>query len=258
MMNVMEFAYCLFVTEDLDPVYCLLARSGRDRRWLAHFCLCYWCFYDVGYAAWLADSYTDPGAYYTQILTDLDSIPRGAERRHFRGNKARKAIESMERIGSPAAIVTKLFIGGGYASASSRVQQLPMFGPWIAWKACDMAERVLGYQIDFSRASLSMYKDPTQGAALLLHGDWRASITEPEVEKVARVLGVALRKAGHKAPPANDRPVNIQEVETVLCKYKAYRKGHYWPGKDIKDIRESLTRAGQLDLLEACPREVPR
>lgn len=32
----------------------------------------------------------------------------------------------------------------------------------------------------------------------------------------------------------------VQEAETVLCKYKSYRNGHYFVGKDTKEIRYAL------------------
>ncbi len=42
------------------------------------------------------------------------------------------------------------------------------------------------------------------------------------------------------APPHYDRNVNIQEIETICCKYKAHTKGHYAIGHDWEAIAKSL------------------
>lgn len=38
------------------------------------------------------------------------------------------------------------------------------------------------------------------------------------------------------------RMVLVQEVETVLCKWKAHRNGHYPPGKDTRELRQALRK----------------
>jgi hypothetical protein len=45
------------------------------------------------------------------------------------------------------------------------------------------------------------------------------------------------------APPARDRLVNVQECETVLCKYKSHINGHYPPGKDTLEVLHGLKEA---------------
>ena len=57
------------------------------------------------------------------------------------------------------------------------------------------------------------------------------------------------------APPFYDRPVNIQEVETVLCKFKAHYKHHYPMGNDSYHIRQALVGWG--DLAQELSRWVP-
>jgi hypothetical protein len=46
--------------------------------------------------------------------------------------------------------------------------------------------------------------------------------------------------SAHKAPPRDDRPCGAAEVESVLCKFKSMRGGHYFVGKDIKEVRHAL------------------
>lgn len=45
-----------------------------------------------------------------------------------------------------------------------------------------------------------------------------------------------------QAPPRFDRPLNVQEAETVLCKWKSYSGGHYEIGEDVAACREGLSR----------------
>jgi hypothetical protein len=50
------------------------------------------------------------------------------------------------------------------------------------------------------------------------------------------------RKLGTlKAPPRFERRINIQEIETILCKWKSHINGHYFVGKDIQEIRHGLS-----------------
>lgn len=42
------------------------------------------------------------------------------------------------------------------------------------------------------------------------------------------------------APPLFDRPIGLQEVETVLCCWKSHMNGHYPLNNDIDEIQEGL------------------
>ena len=49
----------------------------------------------------------------------------------------------------------------------------------------------------------------------------------------------------YQAPPQMDRPINIQEVETILCKWKSHLNGHYPTGNDIAEVRHGLVKYGR-------------
>jgi len=234
-----EFGKRLIITGDLDPVYNMLHGSGLSWEYKARWCLAYWYYYHVGIAAAIAD-YDDPNEYYGAMLEIAKQTggKRGAERRHFRGSKAVRTVNALSHIGTPEEIVRWIFKTQKYEECSKRVRSLPMCGTWIAWKICDMGERCLGYPVDFSSASLAMYRDPKQGAALLKYRDWKAPITPEEVKAVSDEIIREL--CLFKAPPDDCRNINIQESETVLCKFKSYWKGHYYVGKDIHDIHEAI------------------
>jgi hypothetical protein len=44
----------------------------------------------------------------------------------------------------------------------------------------------------------------------------------------------------YEAPPFGERKVNIQEVETILCKFKSHLSGHYPWQNDTIEIRAGL------------------
>jgi hypothetical protein len=44
------------------------------------------------------------------------------------------------------------------------------------------------------------------------------------------------------APPRYERPLNAQEAETILCKWKSYVGGHYHVGEDVAAVRRGLLR----------------
>lgn len=230
-----EFGKTLIESEDIDPIYSILNEAALPPDRVSAWCAAYWLFYHAGVASAASES-DDPWGY---LLKGYAGFPRGMERRHFRGAKGVDAIVWLSRrFGHPIQFVGWLFSGADdYDQVKARALNVPMFGDWICWKLADMGERVLGYQFRFEDKDLAMYKDPVQGAALVLTGDWRAEIAASEVKDVVKALRAALPL---KAPPKFDRLVNVQEVETVLCKFKANRKGFYPIGKDSKDIAHAL------------------
>lgn len=265
MLSIAEFGDELLHTRDLDPVYVALSSSGVQQDQLARLCLTYWCFYSLGVAAYFSEL---PRKHYWDAmmcaavnetpprLKPDGRWPRAAERRHFRGQQAISAVQELrDKYPHPEKAVEEWCDHATYAAVAHAVQQNRGFGQWIAWKVADMAERVLPYSPDFSDADLGIYKDPRQGAALARFGDWKHPITDAELSETVNALCVQFRAKKRKAPPTNDRLVNVQEIETILCKYKSYVKGHYYVGKDIEEVGHGLEGWGDLaeTLREALP-----
>lgn len=270
MSSVTDFGRELLHTGDLDPVYVALHRAQLDRPTLARLCVAYWCFYHLGLAARLAEI-KQPKRYWAAMMaaavntTSIDGTkpyPRGGERRHYRGAQAIASMASLISLypkGAEQAV--EGFIGAphGYAchtykSVASAVQKHRGFGEWIAFKIADMSERVLGYDTDFSDCHLGIYKDPRQGAAVAFQEEnprgqlstvpWEYPITDDELAwTVAHYVKIFCH---HKAPPSGNRQVNVQEIETIFCKYKSHLKGHYPMGKDTREITHGLEGWGDL------------
>lgn len=267
-LSLEEFGNELLRTQDLDPVYVALHGVNISNAQLRRLCLTYWCVYHLGVAAKLS---TLTGRSYWTALMEVavnksapgepKPWPRGAERRHFRGAQAVAAVVDLAaRYKTPEhAVAAMLEPGDGarptFGGVSARVQEHQGFGPWIAFKIADMSERVLGYDTDFTNCELGIYKDPRQGAALARFGDWKHPITDPELKETVDLWVAHWRKKRAKAPPKNDRLVNVQEIETIFCKYKSHVKGHYPPLKDTTELRHGLVGWGPLahQLLEALP-----
>jgi hypothetical protein len=279
--TVAEFGRRLIVTQDLDPVYSALSAAKLDFDTLARLCVAYWCFYHLGAAAKLAEikepkrywAAMNAAAYNASNSYGSKPWPRGAERRHFRGAQATRAmLELSERYRTPqdafygltGTISDKLSYAlygsfpATYGSVARAVKLHRGFGDWIAFKIADMSERVCGIPVDFNDCHLGIYKEPRQGAAVAFWGvaemkrdplaikPWDKPITDDQLRTTVTKYVNLFAQQGLTAPPQNKRLINVQEVETVFCKYKSHLKGRYPVGKDTLEVFESLYGWGDL------------
>lgn len=247
--DVVAWGRRLVETRDVDPVYDMLwgARSSGEmsehqlKRWL----VAYWCLYHAGAASSISE--LDGGAFWRLMATAAANNaqtrwPRATERRHWRGRAAANAVGVLRSMFPIPELMVDFVVdgfaesGGPYAAADVRanVERFPSFGPWISFKAADMLERVLGYQVEFTLAD-SMYESPrgvAEELALVWHGG------EGGVGLVARRLSAEFQDLSPPGRPS--RFVDLQEIETILCKWGSARKGHYRIGKDLLEVRASL------------------
>jgi hypothetical protein len=236
--SICDFGAQLIATQDLDPVYCAIVGARIEGDQLARLLIGYAFFYHLGIAGWLSDQSESDfwGAALEAARNETPSPlggrwPRGSERRHFRGQKAITAIETLRRY-RPAEMLAKLKAAHDLDAVARIVCQWPMHGPWIAFKLADMMERVAGSSIAFSRDVCLLYIEPRVGLELIgQRTGWSPTQALAKLEDhFQHVL----------APPTNDRACGIQEIETVLCKFKGSLAGSYWIGKDIHEVRKAL------------------
>ena len=238
-----DFGKNLLETGDLDPVYIGLQGLQLSHEEMAAWLLSYWCFYNAGVSCHIVNM--GPSHFWDAMFyfATEKAAPRGTERRHFRGEAAGKAIDFLqEDFVEPQDAIEYLadYYPRTFSQVSDKVQQWPLFGPWIAFKVADMLERCALIPVDFSDCELQMYSEPTKGALLIAEQEgWPADV---------KVVCTRLLEhyAGYKAPPIYDRIVNIQEIETILCKYKSHYNGHYPLGKDTMELHEKLVGWGSL------------
>lgn len=251
-LNIVDFGRQLLRSGDLDPVYIILREETETRPELVRrFMLAYWCFYSCGAAAFLAErqhgfwNWVERAARNEQLAPQGDRWPRARERRHFRGPKCVAAVkwlagEFPEPEAAAAAVEER---GPEFKRIRDYIVTWPQFGPWIAFKVADMLETILGAKIDFTDADIFMYDAP-KDAAVLLHSGLGSESGPPggEVDWAVRYLD---KHFGDRlAPPSQSRRVGLQEVETILCKWKAHMGGHYPINNDLREVGESLHRWG--------------
>jgi hypothetical protein len=270
-LGVEDFGRQLIVSGDLDPVYIALSRvewpEEQKKRWL----VAYWLFYHPGAACFISEPQphsisqaadfwnwiglaarnTEP-APVSQIgfPQRIERWPRASERRHFRGDKAVEAWENLRRRFPMGYDLVDFVIGSepraAYPDIYNRVTSLPQFGPWMAFKVADMLERCLGVAVDFDIDAVMMFDDPKKAALMVaarhmgLAPGVRIKDEPAAIRSVVYHLMRTYNDERLMAPPAHDRPIGLQEVETVLCKWKSHVNGHYPVGKDCKEIAEGL------------------
>ena len=247
-LGLTEFGSLLLTTGDLDPVYTMLYRANLSTELLHRFLLGYWCFYHVGVAAQLVECKAEQ--FFERAIALVQNgkgTPRGVERRHFRGEDGLKSLNYFyTTYRDPNQALSDLIqncAGKNVSDVLEFVKRWPEFGPWIGFKIADMLERVAGVPITFRSETLTLYKAPTDGAKV-----WCAN-EGLDFEQLGIPGVVALLEEkfeGYKAPPRYDRPVDVQECETILCKWHSHLNGHYPVGKDSREIHHHLNGWGSL------------
>lgn len=257
-LSIQEFGSSLLDSGDLDPVYVALHRCGWSRPHQCRWLVAYWCFYNCGVASWLSEregpefwAVMMKAARNDELSPPGERWPRGRERRHFRGAAGISAVAQLAQAYSehPERMVDLICeYAPDFKDVTGKVMEHPLFGPWIAFKVADMIERVLGVHVDFTEAAVFMFKDPVKAAVMYWNQqNYHELEDQPGPPFIRNVIipevvsELTCYFAHVKAPPRNDRPVGLQEVETVLCKWKSHMHGHYPPGLDTREIRESLT-----------------
>ncbi len=270
-MEPVPFGRRLVESGDLDPVYLMLTGYRRARsdgpEAVERFCLAYWMFYHVGVAARIAQA--GRWDFWDVVQEAQDSKwPRGTERRHFRGRQAQAAITALRtQYPDPHDAIAYLAAPDPVAGAPAlrfttvyeRAKAWRGFGPWVSFKIADMLDGVLGAAVDFSDSVPFFYGEPVAGAHLMLGVTYGSEDPAAVTTRAVEALRAAMWDMA--APHASHRSLGVQEYETVLCKWKAHRNGHYPVGKDTREVREALTRwgtmtKGLMEFLPPCPEEV--
>lgn len=246
-LGAYAFGERLLSTGDLDPVYILLWEARFEQNLLQRWLLAYWCFYHTGTASWIVDQ----SNYWQAIKTAASSktYPRGHERRHFRGSAANKSVLYLEHQG-----LSRLFApltgsaAVNYSSIAAWVKSWYGFGDWIAFKVADMLERLAILRVQFDVQALNLFDSPREGARLLWNqyaeGDPPEHVQAWAVERLLNYFNAPSNSVSSHlpalAPPRHERPLNVQEAETILCKWKSYLNGQYHIGADIEDNWKAL------------------
>ena len=248
-----EFGRTLVESGDLDPVYIAIAGADLPLRQRKRLVLAYSCLYNLPLAGAMSEQAGDSFWRTLNQAAASSDYPRGTERRHWRGEASVASARHLSEPGKlPEAIVDDWFQGKTtpgvdgmrrptFQEVQRRVRNYTGFGPWIAFKVADLGERVLEVPVDFKDCVMGLYRDPAQGAALLLLGapDHTLLSNTLGAETVIQALLTA-PSLRNLVPKPGTRKLNVQEAETILCKYKSHYKEHYPIGKDSFEVRHAL------------------
>lgn len=240
-LDIIEFGEQLLRTEDLDPIYCMLWASHlrEDKEQLRRWLLAYWCFYHAGTSSWIVDQKD----YWKAMAVAAGSkdYSRSPERRHFRGRAAQDSVRYLHERGVDGLFSDlDVYDVGAVMEAAG---EWTGFGPWISFKIADMLERLGIAPIEFDGGEMFLFDSPREAADLLYQNYFfRAPKTAQEANKWAVDTLLSSELSEFLAPPRFERPINVQEVETILCKWKSHWNGRYHVGEDIESMRAALTK----------------
>lgn len=255
-LDVYEFGTQLLQTNDLDPVYVMLWEAKLPQPTLERWLMAYWAFYHVGTASWIADK---SSGYWDRFRAAAASkeYPRSSERRHFRGKLSTKSTEWLATEGLEGLFHPLRSRSWNATKLINHVKRWYGFGDWIAFKVADMVDRLGLNAVQFTQEHLKLFDSPQKGADLLYLEEF-GNTAEETVTMNHAVNRLTKYFNKFKAPPRYERPVGIQEVETILCKWKSYRGGHYHVGEDIESLRNGLLRFYRCSLSQELIRAARR
>lgn len=241
-----EFARELILTGEQDPIYTLVARTARHPDyglgWTARFCTYFLMFYDAGGAAIAASK--DNDEFWDRIRYRFDVLPRGKERRHFRGASGLASFTSLRRLGGPVAAFRFPTLGEGLGSFERALRGAGVvgFGPYLTLKWADLADAV--YQVNFDYSDLtSMLPDPPKKALQLMF---------PQQALRDGLYRVKSWIEDLDEPFGGYRKCGLSEAETIACAVPTYLiKGRYKMGDDIAKYHKAL--ADHPDLVALLP-----
>lgn len=221
-----NYARLTVITNDLDPVYVALAKSGWEEEKIMRWCAAFIAFYHTGTACEAADLQGDE--FWNFLWDRYDNNPRGSERRHFRGEAGKKALKAWrDTYSTPEKFLLACMKPSFMQTLKAGI---PQIGTYFTWKVCDFREAVFGYDMDWSGAEHNMLATATNGLELLFP-------KEPYHESVFKLLEAI---DDLYAPPRFDRKCGLAEAETVACGVRQYYTRGVPIGEDIVAKRTSL------------------
>lgn len=252
-LPLVEFGKILFDSRDLDPTYCALVGAKLPYKQLCRWLVSYWCYYSSGFASYASER---TGKEFWKLLQQAavnetetpigGRWPRGAERRHFRGQTAIKAVAALQRrYGEvPEGLVDYLASGPmNVRAVIARVMEHPYFGNWIGFKAADMLDAVVGKLVNQDDVSVFLYDTPHASIlANFENGVLPKPRTKADQEKPLEFAMEWLREqlSDCRIPHKPKSFPDWFSIETVWCKHLSHVHGHYPISKDLEEITHGV------------------
>lgn len=238
-MSCEEFAINIVESGDLDPDYIFLLNVFNKLK-----------LTDEQRATWIVmktvvyNSCSEAEIFFRERT--FENVEYGAERRKHK-RYAKRYFEAFKAHAVGRAASVHRYFRGLPPSASVSLQALRRIdgvGPWAAWKCLDLLERVLHLPVDFSSVDFRIaYEYPLKGILMLAgHEEDVTLLKDSSLYRDCLEISVNKIGAGRLclSPPTRDRPIGVQEFETIFCKYHSYMHGHYTPGEDLHRLRRRV------------------
>lgn len=216
-----DFSRKLFESEDSDPGYMLLARVDVPEAQRKRLMTAWVSFYNLGIAA-RASEYKGK-AFWAYLSYIYPTAKRATERRHFRGSAGLRALDQWSKAYPAPERMVDALTGRTYFDVRRAAKNVAQIGGYFVWKFADVQERVFRIPCDFTGAEKYSPELPKQGAKLI--GD--SILPGYSIERTYATIVNSMNVAGMKSPPWYDRPMNMQEAETVCCVYKQWKNGSW-------------------------------
>lgn len=238
-MGYFEFGKTMLGYSDHDFSHVAMANAAWTRQETDMVFLAYRFFMHIGTACWIADAGSVEG-FWQRLEAEYDTLPRKIDRHQTRGVSGWRTINQVRAISDDPSKVLDFWYpdGATYTDVYPKIMAVHDWGKSNAWHNFDMAERTLPQRhlraVTLREAELYMYDYPWEVLATYVDENYQTS------SAVAARMLAEFDRAGVVTPPFGDRPISMQELETVLCRYRKYRKGGYVFGKDKKTVIKNL------------------
>lgn len=217
-------------TQDIDPVYPVLRELTRswtheERAWLV---LLHVGYYHLGSALRAFDAYPAPDR---GLVTKVGRLPCATERRGHRNPIALarhwlSVLDAIEHWGSAYA----LLCAPSWAELTDRLTGIHGNGRWAAYKAAEMAQKVLDVPVTVPDAAHADSSGPRKGLSLVLG----PQPVDNSVDTI-RQLDTLTTELAHDL-----RETDLGYVETSLCDFHSLAEGRYYLGHDIDQMLGQL------------------
>ena len=249
--ELVNFGRQLFSSADLDPIYLALLKLRLDRDQLARWLVAYWAFYNAGFACYASEQ---SGENFWKLLAIAaenrspthfgERWPRGAERRHFRGHAAIKAVEALRRRYGDRPEDMLVFLVDGPMHVGAVIQRARMhvsFGSWIGFKVADMIDAVWQSGcVGQDDLSLFLYAAPRRSIEQC-YSLGTLSLPNPNIDRFEFAMRWLANQLGEcRVPHKPESAPDWFSLETVFCKHLSHTHGHYPLLKDTKEITHGI------------------
>ena len=227
-------------SRDIDPTYPILRAVYKARRLGVEDALWYTClfvtFYNIASAEIAFKRFPR-----VQSIGGL-RLPTGTERRGFRGNDhaSEHILDLVSKAPLRGWVESLIGISDSqevrWRNVRDEYQKFKFCGPWASYKFADLMKWVHKFDItadDLGVGGGSATAGPIPGLVKLTGRDWKDCAFNMELHHQV------LQECMESGVDFN----GLDQLETCLCDFNSMLCGRYYPGKDIDEQQDFLTKS---------------